>query len=76
MNICIEKLKQRKARIREQIESIPKCDGLIAQDVRDWIDSVTLSWRLVRGIQNHEMLIVTGTIRGPLINEVERFYQG
>ena len=62
-----------KRRIREQIDSITKCDGLIAQEVRDWVDSITLSCRLVRDIDNHALLLVTGTIRGPLRNEVERF---
>ena len=59
--------------IKEQIDSITKCDGLIAQEVRDWVDSITLSCGLVRDIDNHAMLLVTGTIRGPLRNEVERF---
>ena len=62
-----------KALIKEQIDSITMCDGHIAQDGRDWVDSITLSCRLVRDIPNHAMQLVTGTIRGPLRNEVERF---
>ena len=58
-----------KKRIKEQIDSITKCDGLIAQDVRDWVDSITLSCRLMQDIKNHAMQVVTGTIRGPLRND-------
>ena len=60
--------------IKDQVKGIKACDGLIADEVREWIDSVGLAIQVL-GETNHEAArkVVTQTTSGSLRKEIERF---
>ena len=61
----------RENRIKEQIKAISTCDGEVAEDVREWIESIEISLPLLKNIPSGAMKLVTRTISGALRKEVE-----
>ena len=65
----------RKTRVKEEKRGIKECDGLISEEVREWIDSVDLALQVVGDVPCSVIQIVTGTSTGSLRREIERFLQ-
>ena len=65
----------RKARVKEEIKGIKDCDGLIAEEVREWIDSIDLALMVVGDVPGSVIKLITGSTSGSLRKEIERFLQ-
>ena len=65
----------RKSRVKEEVKGIKDCDGLIAEEVREWIDSIDLALMVVGDIPGSVIKLITGSTSGSLRKEIERFLQ-
>ena len=65
----------RKARVKEEVKDIKDCDGLIAEEVREWIDSIHLALMAVGDVPGSVIKLIIGSTSGSLRKEIERFLQ-
>ena len=63
----------RKARVKGEIKGIKDCDGIIAEEVREWIDSIDLALMVVGDVPRSVIKRITGSTSGSLRKEIERF---
>ena len=62
-------------KIKEQCENITKCDGLVTEEIREWLKSVDLAVRNTNTIDNNVRRITRKTTGGQLYRSIEAKFQ-
>ena len=59
--------------IRDQCAHIERCDGLVTEDIREWLRNVNLAVQNTQGIPHNVRRIIRKTTTGQLYRAVERW---